>query len=165
MTFETLTPNGARITAPDMHGKLTEELVPFAVRGPNFVELNNGTLLYFFCMKFGSQKDEELGCTAMMRSRDGGKTWGEMQILTYDGALCEGGCPIYDKLHDTLILIARTRHWKPGYEEKDRLLAEDDQILGHTYERFWTSNHATNFEQKTLSATPCNNKFAAVASN
>ncbi len=161
MTFETLTPNGARITAPDMHGKLTEELVPFAVRGPNFVELNDGTILYFFGMKFGSQKDEAVTCSAMMRSRDGGKTWGEMQILTYDGAPCEGGCPIYDKLHDTLILIARTRHWKPGYEE-DRLLAEDDQILGHTYERFWmiksTDSGITwgNYREIEIKNTPAN---------
>ena len=47
MTFETLTLNGARITAPDMHGKPSRELTPFAVRGPNFVELNDGTILYF----------------------------------------------------------------------------------------------------------------------
>ena len=136
MTFQNLTPNGARITAPGMHGKISEELVPFAVRCPNFIELNDGTILYFFCMKFGSQSDEAVSCTAMMRSRDGGKTWGEMKILTYEGAPCEGGCPIYDKLHDTLILVARTRHWKQGYEE-NRLMGEDDQILGHTYERFW----------------------------
>ena len=161
MTFETLTPKGMKITIPDMHGKPSAELVPFAVRCPNFIELNDGTLLYFFCMKFGSQKDEEIGGSVMMRSHDGGKTWGEMQFLCYDGAPCEGGIPIYDKLHDTLILIARTRHWKPGYEE-DRLLAEDDQILGHTYERFWMNKSTDggrtwgDYREITVKNTPAN---------
>ena len=161
MTFETLTPKGMKIIIPDMHGKPSAELVPFAVRCPNFIELNDGTILYFFCMKFGSQKDEEIGGSVMMRSHDGGKTWGEMQFLCYDGAPCEGGIPIYDKLHDTLILIARTRHWKSGYEE-DRLLAEDDQILGHTYERFWMNKSTDggrtwgNYREITIKNTPAN---------
>ncbi|MBQ8551794.1 MAG: exo-alpha-sialidase [Clostridia bacterium] len=138
MTFETLTPNGAVITAPDMRGKMSEPFTAFAVRGPGFVELKDGTLLYFFGMKFGSQLDEALGCSALMRSHDGGKTWGEMRLLRYDGAPFDvgGGVPVYDEVHDTLLLFARTRHWKPGYEE-DRLLAEGDQLKGHTYERFW----------------------------
>ena len=161
MTFETLTPNGARICAPDMHGKMSEEFVPFAVRGPNFIELNDGTLIYFFGMKFGSQLDEALGCSAILRSHDGGKTWGEMRLLRYDGAPFDvnGGLPVYDKVHDTLILVARTRHWKPGFEE-DRLLSEGDQIKGHAYERFWMikSNDGGltwgEYKEVTIEGTP-----------
>lgn len=40
MIFETITPNGIKMAIPDMHGELSQELTPFAVRGPNFVELN-----------------------------------------------------------------------------------------------------------------------------
>lgn len=161
MIFETITPNGASIAAPDMHGKLSDPFVPFAVRGPNFIQLNDGTVVYFFGMKYSSQLDEALGCTALMRSHDGGKTWGEMRLLKYDGAPFDvgGGTPVYDAIHDTLILLGRTRHWKPGCEE-DRLLAEGDQIKGKTYERFWVSKSTdgglswSDYKETVISGTP-----------
>ena len=75
-----------------------------------------------------------------MRSHDGGKTWGEMRLLKYENTPYEinGGTPIYDELHDTLILLARSRHFKPCFIE-ERAVSENDQICGKTYERFWIS--------------------------
>jgi len=136
MDYRILVADGTEISAADMRGKPCDATVAFAVRGTNFIELNNGEILYFFGMKFGSQADEAEGCAAMMRSYDGGKTFGETVILKYDGSPTGGGTPIYDPKTNTLILLARTRHWKPGFEE-DRLIAEMDQLKGHTYERFF----------------------------
>jgi len=137
MTYRMITVNGTAITAPDMHGETGEPFIPFSVRGPLFLQLRDGTLLYFFGIKYTSQADEAMGCQALMRSHDGGKTWGEMRRLTYDGVgNIPGGTPVYDAEHDRLLLLARSRHWKPGMEE-DHLLNEEDQILGKTYERFW----------------------------
>ncbi len=136
MDYKMLTADGTEVTAVDMRGKTCGPMVAFSVRGPNFIELSNGEVLYFFGMKFGSQADEAVGCSAMMRSYDGGKTFGDTMILGYDGAPTGGGTPIYDPKTNTLILLSRTRHWKDGFEE-DRLLNEMDQLKGHTYERFW----------------------------
>lgn len=135
MTFETLTPNGIEIVAPDMDGKMSEPFVPFCVRVPDFIELNDGTLLYFFEMKYTSQADEAPGCRAMMRSHDGGKTWGEMVLLRRESGYGVG-VPVYDAVHDTIVSLGRSRHWKPGMEE-DHILNEWDQICGKSYERFW----------------------------
>ena len=95
----------------------------------------------------------------MMRSYDGGKTFGETVILKYDGAPAGGGTAIYDSETDTLVLLSRTRHWKEGYEE-DRLLAESDQVKGHTYERFWVTKSFdggrtwTDYKETFIEGTP-----------
>jgi len=140
-----LTADGTEVTAVDMRGKVCGPMVAFAVRGPNFIELNNGEVLYFYGMKFGSQRDEAVGCGAMMRSYDNGKTFGETMILSYEGSPenVGGGEPLYDPITNTLFLIARTRHWKDGFEE-DRLINENDQIIGHTYERFFMTKSTDN---------------------
>jgi len=137
--METLTPTGIEIYGPDMLGQTTEGFVPFSVRCPNFIQLNDHTIVYFFEAKYASQLDEEPSCRVLMRSHNGGKTWGETRLLRYEALpFCPGGTPIYDSVHDTLIYFCRTRHWKPGMEQ-DRLLNENDQIEGRTYERFWIS--------------------------
>lgn len=138
MNFEYITKNGIELTAPDMHGQTSDPFVPFSVRGPNFIELNDGTIVYFFGMKYEAQDDEAPGCGALLRSHDGGKTWGEMRLLRYENAPfgIGGGTPVYDAVNDTLIMLARSRHFKPGFEE-DRIVNETDQINGKTYERFW----------------------------
>ena len=111
MTFETLTPKGMKITIPDMHREPSAELIPFAVRCPNFIELNDGTILYFFCMKFGSQKDEEIGGSVIMRSQDGGKTWGEEHILTE--AYCNDlGYPATVELPDGSLITVYYERYK-----------------------------------------------------
>ncbi len=143
MDYKILTADGTEVTAVDMRGNVRGPMTAFAVRGPNFIELNNGEVLYFFGMKFGSQADEAIGCGAMMRSKDGGKTFGETMILAYDGAPVGSGEPLYDPITNTVFLLARTRHWKDGFEE-DRLLNENDQIIGHTYERFWLTKSTDN---------------------
>ena len=159
MTFETLTPNGAQICVPDMKGNLSEPFVPFAVRLPRFVETKDGTILYFFAMKYHSQLDDVPGCTAFMRSHDGGKTWGEMRLLKYDGAPTGGGFPVYDEVNDTLILFSRSRHWKPGHEQ-EQPLTEKAQSLGHTYERFWITKSTdgglswTEYKEVTIEGIP-----------
>lgn len=161
MDFLELTMDGTELTAKDMHGKVLGPMVAFAVRGPNFVELSNGEILYFFGMKFGSQADEAVGYGAMSRSYDGGKTFGETVILAYDGAPAGGGVPVYDKENETLVLLSRSRHFKPGYEE-DRLLNELDQVKGHTYERFWVSKSPdggrtwSDYKEVTIDGTPEN---------
>lgn len=106
MDFEYITKNGVETVAPDMHGKMSEPFVPFSVRCPSFVELGDGTIVYFFGAKYDSQEDNAAGCLALVRSRDGGKTWGEMRLLRYDGAPCGGGNPIYDAVNDTIVILA-----------------------------------------------------------
>ena len=138
MNFEYITKNGTETVAPDMHGKMSSPFVPFSYRVPNFIELNDGTIVYFFEIKYDCQDDNASGCGALVRSHDGGKTWGEMRLLRYDGAPCGGGHPVYDSVNDTLILLARSRHWKPGCEQ-DHKLNENDQLLGRTYERFYVA--------------------------
>ena len=161
MDYKILTADGTEFTAVDMKGKKMGPMVAFAVRGPNFVELKGGEVLYFFGMKFGSQLDEAVGYAAMMRSRDGGRTFGETVILTYDGAPegVGGGTPVYDAETNTLVLLSRTRHFKPGFEE-DRLLSEGDQVKGHTYERFWVTKSFdggrtwTDYKETFIEGTP-----------
>jgi len=82
MTYRMITVNGTAITAPDMHGETGEPFIPFSVRGPLFLQLRDGTLLYFFGIKYTSQADEAMGCQALMRSHDGGKTWGEEFVIS-----------------------------------------------------------------------------------
>lgn len=132
--------NAEPITALDMHGKLNENLVPFTNRIPNFIELLDGTILYIYNIKYDSQLDEADGCTILMRSHDGGETWGEMRLLRYDGmpSGISSGTLVYDEVNDALIILARTRHWKPEYES-DAVVAEKDQINGKSYERFWVA--------------------------
>ena len=138
MTYETITPMGGVINAVDMHGQTTEPFVPFSVRCPQFIELKDGTLVYIVEAKYNSQADEEPACKLLMRSHDGGKTWGESRLLKYKGYPDSvGGVPIYDEVNDTLIYFGRTREWIPGMEQEGRLLNEYDQILGRVLERFW----------------------------
>ncbi len=142
MRTERITPAGMTVRALDMHGLPVEPFVPFAVRGPQFLELKDGTLLYSVETKLRSQADEEPGPRLLLRSRDGGKTWGEARAFLYEGAPLGGiRCGIslvYDEVHDTVICFARTRHWKPGMEQP-RVPAEPDQIQGLIDERFWIS--------------------------
>lgn len=161
MAFEILTPGGSAISGSDMHGK-TLTFTPFSVRYPSFIELRDGTLVYFFFAMYDSQADEAPGRHVLMRSHDGGRTWGETQLLCYDDDPCGDGVgvtPVYDEVHDTLLLFRRTRHWKPGFKENHRL-NEYDQILGRTYERFWMSRSTdggltwTDFEEFFIDHTP-----------
>ena len=161
MTFEKITPNGVEISAVDMHGKAVEKFTPFCSRIPNFIELKDGTVVYFFNMKYDSQLDEASGCSALMRSHDGGKTWGEMRLLTYDG-VSEDIYPatyIYDEVNDTLILFSRSRHWKPEFQQ-NKVIAEADQARGYTYERFFVSKSTdgglswSDYKEVTIDGTP-----------
>ena len=139
MMYKTITPSGVEICGPNMLGENEEGFVPFSVRGPNFIQLKDHTIVYFFEAKYASQLDEEPSCKILMRSHDGGKTWGETRLLRFENQPdCIGGTLLYDEVNDTLIYFGRTRHFKPGME-KDRLLSESDQIDGLTYERFWIS--------------------------
>lgn len=139
MTYTEITPVNTTISAIDMRGNAVAPFVPFSVRGPQFIELKDKTILYFFDAKYNSQADEEPSCKVMLRSHDGGETWGEARVLTYKGIdFSINGLPIYDEIHDTLVYLGRSRHWKPEFE-KDRLVTEHDQTLGHVDERFWAA--------------------------
>lgn len=139
MPCKTITPIGTVIDALDMRGNPVNPFVPFAVRGPQFAQLADGTLLYFFEAKYRSQSDEEPSCKVMLRSHDGGTTWGEARVLTCPSIPYSiSGLPIYDAVHDTLVYFGRSRHWKPGMEA-DRLVSEADQIAGRVDERFWVA--------------------------
>jgi len=142
MQYETIVPIGSVIDAVDMHGVRPEPFVPFAVRGPQFVETRDGTIIFIFEAKYHSQADEEPACKVLLRSHDGGRTWGEARMLKYDDIVI-GGIPIYDEINDTLIYFARTREWKNGCEE-DRLLNEQDQVDGKVLERFWVAKSPDN---------------------
>lgn len=76
MTCEAITPMGSTIRALDMKGKPIQPFVPYSVRGPQFLELKDGTLIYIVETKYNSQEDEEPGTRLLLRSHDGGKTWG-----------------------------------------------------------------------------------------
>jgi len=131
MAYSNITPIDSTINAIDMRGKAVEPFVPFSVRGPQFVELKDGTLLYFFDAKYNTTLDEEPSCKVLLRSHDGGQTWGEAQVLTHGGLnFSINGLPIYDEIHDTLVYFGRSRHWKPEFVQ-DRLVTEHDQTLGH----------------------------------
>ncbi len=137
--YSTITPIGTTIEALDMKGKAIPSFVPFSVRCPQFIEWKNGVLLYFFEAKFYEQSDEAESCKVMLRSCDGGKTWGDARVLAYDGfPFYLGGLPIYDAMRDTLLYFARSRHFKAAYAE-DRPVTEQDQVLGRVIERFWVS--------------------------
>lgn len=139
MTYNTITPIGLTIEALDMLGKAVPPFVPFSVRCPQFIELKDGTLLYFFDAKYYEQSDEAESCKVMLRSHDGGQTWGEARVLEYDSLpFFLGGLPLYDAVRDTLIYFARSRHFKPEFAE-DRLVTEQDQVLGRVDERFWVA--------------------------
>jgi len=137
MIYDTLTPVGMELSAPNMLAQKEESFVPFSVRGPRFIQLKNGVIVYFFEAKYTSQLDEAPSCQVLMRSCDGGQTWGETRLMRYrDQPYSIGGAPVYDEVNDTLLIFGRSRHFKPGMEQ-DRLLTETDQIEGRTYERFW----------------------------
>ncbi|MBQ8552024.1 MAG: hypothetical protein IJ428_04335 [Clostridia bacterium] len=65
MNFECITKNGVKSTALGMYGQMSEPFVPLCVRGPNFHELNDGTIVYSFGMKYTSRADEAPGCGAL----------------------------------------------------------------------------------------------------
>ncbi|MBR6762661.1 MAG: exo-alpha-sialidase [Clostridia bacterium] len=133
----TIVPIGEPIEAIDMHGVKHSPFIPFAIRCPQFCELADGTLLFFFEAKYQSQLDEEPACHVLLRSGDGGKTWGDARMLCYDDFNI-GGVPVYDRIHNTLLYYARTREWKPEFAA-DRLLTEQDQVDGKVLERFWVA--------------------------
>lgn len=83
MQIQTITLNYAPISAIDMHGKPMETFAPFAVRCPKFIELADGTVLYYFQAKYQSDGDEAPHCMVQMRSRDGGIDgfWGKRVAL------------------------------------------------------------------------------------
>ena len=142
MNYEMMTPCGTEIQARNMLGGGAESFTPFCVRCPRFVELNDKTLVYSFEAKYDSQLDEAPSCQIVMRSHDGGQTWGEARMMTYpEIPYTIGGAPVYDEVNDTLLLLGRTRHWRPGKEE-DRLISEQDQLHGKVMERFWISQSA-----------------------
>lgn len=159
MNFEYITKNGVETVAPDMRGVMSEPFIPFSVRCPSFVELNDGTIVYFFGVKYESQEDNAAGCGALVRSRDGGKTWGDMRLLRYEGCPCAGGNPIYDAVNDTIVVLGRSRHWKPGCEQ-DHPLHENDQLAGRTYERFYVTKSKdggltwTDYKEVTIEGIP-----------
>lgn len=127
------------IAVRDMHGKVITDFCPFAMRGPKFIQLKNGELLCFFSVKYTTQKDEEPGCPVLMRSSDEGETWGEPLLLIYDDAPFDiRVAPIYDELHDELVLLAWTRTWKSGCEQ-DHLLSETDMIEGRSHQHYWVT--------------------------
>ncbi len=138
----TLIPMGSEIRALDMHGCPVAPFTPFSVRGPQLLELKDGTLVCLYSAKYDSQADEAPCCTVLMRSADSGATWGDARVLTYSGAPGDvGGAPVYDEERDVLLYFGRTRQWKPGCEQ-DRLLSEEDQVKGRVDERFWVAESA-----------------------
>ena len=97
-------------------------------------------MVYIFNVKYDPQFDESKGCTALMRSHDCRRSWGEMRLLTYDG-VSEDIYPatyIYDEVNGAIVLFSRSRHWKPEFDN-DKVIAEVDQERGYTYERFWVA--------------------------
>ena len=138
MEIKTLMQVDAPIDALDMLGNEMRGFTPFSLRGPNIVQLNDGTLVFLFEMKIGSQLDEAEGVKAVMRSHDDGKTWGDLRLLTYPGCPINVPCGamLYDALQDSLLVFSRLRHWKEGHEQV-RPMTEEDQINGHSYETFY----------------------------
>lgn len=150
------------IQAYSMLGKAAESFTPFCVRGPKLLELKDKTLVYSFEAKYDSQLDEAPSCQIIMRSYDGGQTWGEARMMIDpEIPYTIGGAPVYDEVNDTLILFGRTRHWRPGKEE-DRLLNEQDQLHGKVMERFWMTKSAdggliwTPYQEIFIENTPEN---------
>ena len=139
MSYQVIASCGTEIQACNMLGEAAESFTPFCVRSPKLLELNDKTLVFSFDAKYDSQLDEAPSCQVIMRSHDGGLTWGEARMMI-DPAIpyTIGGAPVYDEANNTLLLFGRTRHWKPGKEE-DRLLNEQDQLHGKVMERFWIS--------------------------
>ncbi|MBR5867956.1 MAG: exo-alpha-sialidase [Clostridia bacterium] len=137
MKRTTIVPIGKPIEAIDMHGIHREAFIPFAIRCPQFCELGDGTLIFIFEAKYHSQLDEEPACHVLLRSHDGGITWGEARLLCYDD-MNLFGVPVYDRVHDTLIYFARSREWKSDFVQ-ERLLTEQDQVDGKVLERFWVT--------------------------
>jgi len=146
--------------AVDMHGEVIHGFRPFAMRSPKFIQLKSGELLFFFGAKYTTQRDEEPGCPVMMRSLDEGETWGEPLLLKYDGSPYDIRiAPIYDEIHDEVVLFAWTRQWKPGCEQ-DHLLSETDMIEGRAFARFWVTKSKdggrtwTDYRETTVSGIP-----------
>lgn len=127
------------VDVKDMHGEVITNFLPFSIRGPKFIQLKSGVILHFFLTKFGSQLDEAPCCPAVSRSFDDGETWSTPLLLRYEGISYDLRiAPIYDEVHNAIVLFGRTRHWKDGCE-KEGLLSETDHIEGRAYERYWLS--------------------------
>lgn len=132
MEYQVLDQAGSQEEVLNNQGKALPPMEVYAVRCPVLVQTKRGTILSFSNLKFGSQKDEAPSVTGLRRSFDGGKNWGPLQVFPMD--MC--GQPVYDELRDTVVLLCRTRHWKPGCQQ-ERLLTEMDQVEGRVDERFW----------------------------
>ena len=101
--------------AVNMLGEAVEPFVPFSVRSPQLLKLKDGTQLFFYGAKYNSQLDEEPCVVILIRSKDGGKTWGDARMLSYEGVPYNlMGVPIYDEINDVLVYFARSRQWKKG---------------------------------------------------
>ena len=142
MNYKVIASCNTEIQARTMPGESAESFTPFCVRGPKFIELNDKTLIFSFEAKYDSQLDEAPSCQIIMRSSDGGQTWGDARMMIDpEIPYTIGGAPVYDEANNNLILFGRTRHWRPGKEE-NRLLNEQDQLHGKVMERFWITESA-----------------------
>jgi sialidase-1 len=83
------------------------------VHVPDLVQLQNGDLLVVF--REGSEHISCDGECVMVRSRDGGKTWGERQVLRTYPETDERDCSLTQLLDGTLLCA----EWPNGHYDRD----------------------------------------------
>jgi sialidase-1 len=80
-------------------------------RIPSLLVTKNGALLAFCEGRKSSRRDSGDIDLLLKRSEDGGKTWGEQQIVWDDGAnTCGNPCPVVDQDSGTIWLLVTWNH-------------------------------------------------------
>jgi len=91
-------------------------------RCPTLAVSTNGTVLAFCEGRVNSHKDEDDMDVVLKRSKDGGRTWGPLQVLANDGKNpCKNQCPVVLP-SGRILLVWLWNKWIPS--EKDRTTRE-----------------------------------------
>ncbi len=91
-------------------------------RIPSLFATSRGTLLAFAEARHQSTSDTGDIDLVLKRSRDGGKTWSEMQTVWDDGPnVCGNPCPVQDRDTGTIWLLLT---WNDGRDKESEIIAQ-----------------------------------------
>jgi len=95
-------------------------------RIPSLLVTNNGALLALCEGRKSSRRDSGNIDLLLKRSEDGGKTWGEQQIVWDDGAnTCGNPCPVVDQGSGTIWLLMTWNHGQDNESEIKKNTSKD----------------------------------------
>lgn len=100
-------------------------------RIPSVIVTKAGTLLAFCEARKNGRGDAGNIDLVVKRSRDGGRTWGRMQVLWDDaGNTCGNPCPVVDRSTGRIVLLMT---WNRGDDHESRIIARTSKDFRRPY--------------------------------